>query len=61
MLLTAQDLARRWQITPRTVVRIPDGDLPKLNISTSGGRPTYRYRPEDVADYERARMMGGTS
>ena len=47
-LLTEKDVARRLQVSPRTVARIKaDGELRHVRISDRA----VRFRPEDVDDY----------
>jgi excisionase family DNA binding protein len=49
-LLTADDLAARWQVSPAHVYRLTrEGVLPAVRL----GR-YYRYSPERVTEFERA-------
>jgi DNA-binding transcriptional MerR regulator len=56
-LLTQDELAARWRISPRTLEdwRWRGTGIPFLKI---GGRVAYRR--EDVEDYERARLCRDT-
>ena len=58
MLLTTKDLSIRWQKSTRSIAKIPPNELPRIDISTGHGRPTYRFRPEDVVTYENRRTVG---
>jgi len=50
-LLTAEDLAERWQVTKHQVYRLArDGHLPTVTI----GR-YYRFRLAAIEEWERAR------
>ncbi len=55
MMLTRQDLAKRWLTTPRTIDRRRAfGLLPWVDLARgTGGRPQIRFRLEDVEEYER--------
>jgi hypothetical protein len=54
-MLTRQDLAKRWQTTPRTIDRRRVmGLLPWIDLAKgTGKRPQIRFRLEDVENYER--------
>lgn len=47
-LLTRRELAAFWQVSEKTVSRIPESDLPVVRI----GRQV-RYRPVAVLSYEK--------
>lgn len=56
-LLTADDLAERWQVSRAQVYRLArDGHLPTVTI----GR-YYRFRPEAIESWERERERENTS
>jgi hypothetical protein len=54
-VLTRQDLAKRWQTTPRTIDRRRAmGLLPWIDLAKGRGkRPQIRFRLEDVENFER--------
>lgn len=55
--LTETELAKRWDVTPRTLQNWrADGNGPAF---ISIGKNTIRYRLEDVLAYEEARKSGG--
>ena len=58
MVLTTNDLAKRWKLTPRSIVRIPEDKLPRMNVSTGTGRPTFRFRMEDILKFEKMQTIG---
>lgn len=47
-LLTREELAAYWRVSPKTVSRINKKDLPVVRIGKQ-----VRYRPSDVSAYER--------
>jgi len=54
LLLTAEDLATRWQVSKAQVYRLArDGQIPTVSI----GR-YYRFRPEAIDAWEREREHG---
>ena len=55
-LVTAAEIAERWQVHRDTVYRIPESELPSVKL----GPKTRRYRWTDVVAYEAACLMGGT-
>ena len=55
-LVTAAEIAERWQVHRDTVYRIPESELPSVKL----GPKTRRYRWADVVAYEAACLMGGT-
>jgi excisionase family DNA binding protein len=55
-LLTAEDVGQRWGVKPSTVLRLArNRKLPAVRLS----RRATRFRPEDVAAFERARLDSG--
>lgn len=58
MLITRQELSKRWKTSPRFISDIPIGKLPRIDISGGGKRGTYRYRIEDVEAYELRYLHG---
>jgi len=48
--LTARDLSERWQMNKKTVLEIPEEDLPKIRTGPQRGR--VYYREVDVQRYE---------
>jgi excisionase family DNA binding protein len=59
-MLTTQDLRDRFGVSRYTVYSwITSGQLAAIDVSPSGSRHRrYRIRPEDVARFEAARMIG---
>ncbi len=55
-MVTAAEIAERWQVHRDTVYRIPESELPSVKL----GPKTRRYRWTDVVAYEAACLMGGT-
>ena len=47
-LLTREELAAYWRVSPKTVSRISEKDSPVVRIGKQ-----VRYRPADVSAYER--------
>ena len=54
-MLTRNNLAKRWDTTPRTIDRRRAlGLLPWVDLARgTGKRPQIRFRLEDVEEYER--------
>jgi len=54
-LLTAEEVAARLQVSPKTVRRMP---IPSVAVGTGRARPRRRYRWEDVEAWIRQRAEG---
>lgn len=54
-LLTAQEVAARLRVSPKTVRRMA---IPSVRVGTGRARPRVRYRSEDVEAWIRARAEG---
>lgn len=56
VLLSVDDLRRRFNCSANTVRAIPVALLPYINIGTGLTRERRRYLPDDVMAYEATRM-----
>ena len=53
-LVTAAEIAERWQVHRDTVYRVAESELPYVKL----GPATRRYRWDEVLEYERRHLVG---
>lgn len=62
MMITQEQLAKRWGISPRTLERwrTVSNEGPKYLKIGLGPRATVRYREEDILAFEQANLVDPT-
>jgi len=60
VLLTRQDLAKRWSVSVRTIDRLrQDGILPWIDLNNGhGAKPLVRFPLKDIEDHEQKARLG---